>query len=84
MTDFRIGRVTHFYDKIGVAIVALDSDLGVGDRIKFTKGGEDIHEETVESIQIEHEKVEKAGKGEVVGLKTKEPVKEGAEVFRVA
>jgi translation elongation factor EF-1alpha len=80
---FKVGRVTHYYDKIEVAIVELDATLAVGDTIKFVRGGEDLFEEKVESIQIEHKKVDSAGKGDVVGLKTNEAVKEGAEVFKV-
>jgi len=83
MANFKVGKVTHFYDKIGVAIVELDGDIGIGDKIKFVRGGEDLFEQEVSSIQIEHEKVKRAKKGEVVGLKTKETVKEGAEVFRL-
>lgn len=74
--------MTHYYDKIGVAIVELDGNLTVGDKIKFVRGGEDLFSQTVDSIQIEHEKKDSAGKGEVVGLKVKEAVKEGAEVFK--
>lgn len=81
---FKVGKVTHYYDKIGVAIVDLDGTLSVGDRIKFTRGGEDLFEENVESIQIEHEKKDSAGKGDVVGLKVNEPVKEGAEVYKLS
>jgi len=80
---FKVGTVSHFYDKIGVAIVELGGTLSVGDKIKFSRGGEDLFEQTVESIQIEHEKVESAGKGKVVGLKTKEVVKVGADVYKV-
>lgn len=83
MADFKIGKVTHYYDKIGVAIVELDADLGVGDKIKFVRGGEDLFEQVVNSIQIEHEQVEKASKGQVIGLKVDQEVKEGAEVFKL-
>lgn len=79
----KIGKVTHYYDKLGVAIVELDGTLAVGDRIKFARGGEDLFEQDVDSIQIEHSKVETAKKGEVIGVKTKEAVKEGAEVFKM-
>ena len=81
---FKIGRVSHFYDKIAVAIVDLDGTLSVGDKIKFSRGGEDLFEQAVESIQIEHKKVDSAKKGDVVGLKTNEVVKEGAEVYKVS
>ena len=80
----KIGKVTHYYDKIGVAIVELDGTLSVGDKIKFVRGGEDLFEQTVDSIQIEHEKVDSAKKGDVVGLKTKEVIKDGAEVFKAS
>ncbi len=79
---FRVGKVTHFYDKIGVAIVELDGNLSVGDKIKFSRGGEELFTQTVDSIQVEHEKKDSAGKGDVIGLKTNEAVKEGAEVYK--
>lgn len=80
---FKVGQVTHYYDKIGVAIVKLDGTLSVGDKVRFTRGGEDLFEEAVESIQIEHEKKNFAEKGEVIGLKTKQEAKEGTEVFKI-
>lgn len=83
MADFKVGSVTHYYDKIGVAIVELSADLGIGDKVKFVRGGEDLFEQEVKSMQIEHEKVDKAGKGDVIGLKTDSEVKEGAEVYKV-
>ncbi len=83
MADLKIGKVTHYYDKIGVAIVELGSTLSVGDKIKFSRGGEDMFEQTVNSIQIEHEQKDSAGKGDVVGLKVDSEVKEGAEVYKV-
>jgi hypothetical protein len=83
MTNLKIGKVTHFYDKIGVCVIELAADLGVGDVIKFVRGGEDLFEQKVDSLQIEHEKVKHAKSGEIVGLKTKKPVKEGADVFRM-
>jgi len=80
---FKVGIVTHYYDKLGVAIVELDGNLSVGDEVKFSKGGEDFFQQKVESIQIEHEKKDTANKGDVVGLKVKDAVKEGTEVFKI-
>lgn len=82
MADYKVGRVTHYYDKIGVAVVELEGTLGVGDKIKFVRGGEDLFDQTVDSIQIEHEKVDSASKGQTVGLKAVQEVKEGAEVYK--
>jgi putative protease len=83
MGQYKVGKVTHYYDKIGVAVVELSAELAVGEKIKFTRGGEDMFEQSVDSIQIEHEQKESAGKGETVGLKVNQEVKEGAEVYKV-
>jgi len=79
----KIGKVSHYYDKIGVAIVELNGTLSVGEKVKFVRGGTDLFEQAVESIQVEHKKLDSAGKGDVIGLKTDEPVKEDTEVFKV-
>ena len=83
MADMKVGKVTHFYDKIGVAIIELTAGLAKGEKIKFVRGGEDLFDQEVKSMQIEHDKVEKAKKGDIVGLKTDVEVKEGADVFKV-
>lgn len=81
--QFKVGEVSHYYDKIGVAIVELDADLAVGDEIKFVRGGEDLFKQKVTSMQVEHEKVDSAKKGDVIGLKTEKEVKDGAEVYKL-
>ena len=74
-----VGKVTHYYDKIGVAIIKLATGLKVGDTIKITiKNGE--LEQVVDSMQVDHEAIAKAKKGDVIGLKVSQPVKEGAKV----
>lgn len=83
MADLKIGKVTHYYDKIKVAIIELNSALATGEKIRFVRGGEDLFEQSVSSMQVEHEKIEKAKKGDVIGLKTDQEVKEGAEVFKL-
>ena len=76
--------MSHYYDKIGVAVVELDGTLSVGDTIKFVRDGEDLFKQAVDSIQVEHNKLDSAGKGDVVGLKTNEAVKDGTEVFKAS
>lgn len=83
MKEEKIGVVTHFYGKIGVAAVDLtDGDLGVGDTI-HVKGHTSDFEQTIESIQLEHATVEKATKGQVIGIKLKEPVRKKDVVFKL-
>lgn len=83
MADLKVGKVTHYYDKIGVAVVELGAGLKAGDEIKFVRGGEDLFTQKVDSMQIEHKKLKTAKKGQEIGLKTDEEVKEGAEVYKV-
>ena len=80
---FKAGKVTHYYDKIGVVIIELASDLSSGEKIKFVRGGEDLFEQEVGSMQIEHNQISSAKKGDVIGLKAEQEVKEGAEVYKV-
>lgn len=80
MAGKKIGKVVHYYDKIGVAIIDLDGVLKLGDTVTFKKGDQE-KTETIESIQIERAAVESAKKGDVVGVKVDEPLKEGTEVF---
>ena len=79
---FKIGKVLNYYDKLGVAIVELDGILSVGDNIKFVHDGENIFEQTVESIQIDHQKVDSANKADIVSLKTKQNVETSSEVYK--
>jgi len=71
-----IGKVVHYYDKLGVAIVELSKKVSVGDTVVFQRGELEFPQ-AIDSLQIEHESVEKAKKGEFVGLKVDQPVKEG-------
>ena len=76
----QIGKVAHYYDKIGVAIIELTSGLQKGDRVRIEKDGEGFEEE-VNSMQVNHKDVSKAKKGEQVGIKVKERPKQNAVVY---
>ena len=77
-----VGRVTHFYPKISVAIVELKAPLNIGDKI-LIRGATTNFEQTVESMQIEHRNIEKAEAGQIIGLKVKERVRENDKVYRI-
>jgi U32 family peptidase len=80
MERHEIGRVTHFYSKISVAILQLDSTLKVGERIAIVGSTTDL-EQDVKSMQVEHQNIEVAKAGDLVGLKVKDKVREGDTVF---
>lgn len=77
-----IGRVTHYFDKIQVAAIKLDAPLKLKDQIRIV-GGEVDFTQTVDSMEINHQKVKRAKKGEEVGIKVKQKVREGYRVFKV-
>lgn len=82
MTDFKIGEITHYYDKIGVAVLELSADLAAGDEIRIS-GHDHEFTQKVDSMQVEHESIKEAKKGQTVGLKIDQEVKDGDEVFKV-
>lgn len=77
-----IGKVAHYYTKIGVAVIELTDALKVGDTI-HVKGATSDFTQTVDSMQIEHKNVEEAKKGQSIGLKVPEHAREGDTVYKV-
>lgn len=83
MADFKVGKITHYFDKIGVAVVELTDRLVVGDLIKIS-GHSNEFTMTVGSMQIEHEQIKEAKKGDTIGMKVDQEVKEGDEIYKVS
>lgn len=79
--DNPVGKVVHYYNKLGVAIVDLEKGgLKIGDQVKF-KHGEEEFTQKVESLQVEHKSVDEVKKGDSFGLKVDQPTKPGTQVF---
>lgn len=77
-----IGKVSHYFSKIGVAVIELSDTLKVGQTIRIV-GGETDFTQTVESMEIEHQKVNEAKAGDSVGLKVNQKVREGYKVYKI-
>ncbi len=78
----KVGKVTHYWGKIGVAGIKLTAALSQGDAIRI-KGATTDFEQTVGSIQIEHQNIETAKKGQEIGLKVAGKVRRGDTVYKV-
>ena len=76
------GKITHYFPKVGVAVLALNSELSVGDLIEIEKEGSVVKQE-VKSMQIDHKAIQKAKKGTEIGLKVYNDVKPGSLVYIV-
>ena len=84
MEEKEIGEITHYFSKIGVGVIRITSDDGLkkGDTIHI-KGATSDFEQKLESMQINHQEVAEAKKGDSIGLKVKGPVREHDAVFKV-
>lgn len=79
-----IGKITHFYDKINVAVIKLSGSISLGDKIKIRGGDGDVEfEQKVDSMEFNHQKIKKAQNGDEIGLKVRQKVKEGYKVFKI-
>jgi putative protease len=77
-----IGKILHFYNKISVAVIELTDKLSVGDEISI-EGPSTNFTQTVDSMQIEHKNIKDAKKGDSIGLKVINEVKENDSVYKV-
>lgn len=76
-----IGKVIHYYDHLGVAIVDLEKGgLKIGQSIKF-QHREDEFTQTIDSLQVDHQAVEEVKAGDSFGLKVDKPTKPGTLVY---
>lgn len=78
-----IGVITHYYPKIKVGVIELSDNLNINDKIRV-KGEKTDFEQIVGSIQVEHQNIENARKGEVIGLEMAEPASENDKVYKLA
>jgi len=83
MAEQKVGKVTHYWAKIGVAGIEITAgELRVGDTIRFLGHTTDFTQ-TLDSMQVEHQTVEVARAGDSVGLKVADHVRDHDEVFKV-
>ncbi len=77
-----IGKIAHYFGNIGVAVIELSGKLKEGETIRIV-GGETDFTQTVDSMEVEHQKIKEGKKGDSVGLKVEQKVREGYKVYKV-
>ena len=80
MAKSPVGEVTHYYSNLGVAIVKLNKGLKVGDKV-HVEGPSTNFDQAVSEMQLDHANIEAGKKGQDIGLKVSEKVREGDKVF---
>ncbi len=84
MGEEKIGIVSNYYSRISVAAVNLtDGSVSLGDTLHFL-GHTTNFKSKVDSMQIEHQSVTEAKKGESVGIKISETARRGDKVYKTA
>ncbi len=77
-----IGKVTHYFSEIRVAVIKLSAPIKLGSEIRITGGESTDFSQKVESMEVDHKKVKTARKGACIGLKLKKKAREGYKVFK--
>lgn len=77
-----VGKVSHYFSDIKVGVIKLSAPLQKGDEIRIVGGNATDFNQKVSGMQIDHKEVVKAKKGESVGLKTDEKVRDGYKVYK--
>jgi putative protease len=83
MPEEEIGKITHYFPKVSVAVVELRKPLKAGDSIKVVTHEGSFTQE-VASMQLDHVSVQEAAPGQSIGLKVSQRVHEGNKVLRVS
>jgi translation elongation factor EF-1alpha len=83
MSEAKIGVVTHYFGKIGVAAIRItDGELAVGDTIRI-KGHTSDFSQPVDSMQKEHESIDSARTGDEVAIRVVQYAREHDTVYKV-
>ena len=77
----QIGTVSNYFDHVKAAAIKLTAAIKVGDTIKLEGGGTEFEQE-IKEMQIDRENVEKAKKGEEIGVIVGQKVRKGYKVFK--
>lgn len=77
-----VGKITHYFDKIGVAVIELSAALKTSDKIRV-KGSTTDFTQGVDSMQIDHNPVEEAKAGQSIGMKIAEQARPNDKVYKV-
>jgi putative protease len=82
MTENSVGKVTHYFDHINVAVLQLTETIRVGDTLHFHGHSTDFTQ-TVDSLQLEHQPVSEGKPGQDVALKVAQKVHPKDAVYKV-
>tara|TARA_Y100000310_G_scaffold335805_1_gene418754 strand:- start:675 stop:1007 length:333 start_codon:yes stop_codon:yes gene_type:complete len=77
-----VGKVSHYFDKIKVAAIKINSSVKKGDTLRI-EGGTIVAKVKITSMQKDHKSVAAAKAKDEIGIKVSKRVREGYRVFKV-
>ena len=77
-----IGKITHYFSNINVAVVKVLSPIKVGDEIRIVGGESTDFTQKIVSMQADHKEIKKAKKGQSVGMKVSQRAREGYYLYK--
>lgn len=77
-----VGKISHYFGNIGVAVIKASDKIKEGDTIRIIGGETDFTQE-VKSMEADHKKMKEAKKGDAVGMKVDQKVREDYKVYKV-
>ena len=76
----KIGVITRYFHKIGVAAILLEDTLRVGDKISI-EGATTSLEQVISSMQVDRKDIQEGVKGQEIAIKVKDRVREKDVVY---
>ena len=80
---FKVGRVSHYYERTKTVVIELIADLALGEKIKIYNPRRDDFEQIVGQMKIENENIRLAKRGETIVLAVEKGVDIDAEIYKV-
>ena len=78
----KVGVITRYFHKIGVAAIMLEDQLNVGSKISI-EGATTNFEMTINSMQIDRADIKSGSKGQEIAIKVTDRVREHDVVFLI-
>ena len=83
MVEEKIGIVEHFFSNVSVAAIKItEGELKIGDTIHFVGAHTDFKQKII-SMQIDRNPVKTVKKGDAVGIKVQDKVREHDIVYKM-
>ncbi|MFW9769083.1 MAG: translation elongation factor-like protein [Candidatus Thorarchaeota archaeon] len=80
MGETRVGIVSRYFHKIGVAAIVLEDELKVGNKIRI-EGSTTNFEMEIRSMQIDRANIDSGSKGQEIAIKVPDRVREKDIVY---